>query len=84
MITYLLTLHCDRETLDEERGRGGDGSLSFRHRAGAIIILSHPRGLPANILALMEWLLLQVDDEGFHLVDTKTTAKPKWGPGMLS
>eukprot|EP00285_Hemiselmis_virescens_P012595 CAMPEP_0173390824 /NCGR_PEP_ID=MMETSP1356-20130122/16291_1 /TAXON_ID=77927 ORGANISM="Hemiselmis virescens, Strain PCC157" /NCGR_SAMPLE_ID=MMETSP1356 /ASSEMBLY_ACC=CAM_ASM_000847 /LENGTH=104 /DNA_ID=CAMNT_0014348305 /DNA_START=22 /DNA_END=332 /DNA_ORIENTATION=- len=23
----------------------------------------------------------QVDEEGFHLVDTKTTAKPKWGPG---
>ncbi|EKX53599.1 translation initiation factor 3, subunit D [Guillardia theta CCMP2712] len=27
------------------------------------------------------FVIEQVDDEGFHLVDTKTTAKPKWGPG---
>lgn len=27
------------------------------------------------------FVIEQVDEEGFHLVDTKTAAKPKWGPG---
>ena len=26
------------------------------------------------------FIVEQVDEEGFHLVDTKTAAKPKWGP----
>ena len=29
------------------------------------------------------FVIEQVDEEGFHLVDTKATAKPKWGPGNL-
>eukprot|EP00291_Cryptomonas_curvata_P025161 CAMPEP_0172159688 /NCGR_PEP_ID=MMETSP1050-20130122/5114_1 /TAXON_ID=233186 /ORGANISM="Cryptomonas curvata, Strain CCAP979/52" /LENGTH=143 /DNA_ID=CAMNT_0012829313 /DNA_START=9 /DNA_END=437 /DNA_ORIENTATION=- len=27
------------------------------------------------------FVIEQVDEEGFHLVDTKAAAKPKWGPG---
>ncbi len=28
------------------------------------------------------FVIEQVDEEGFHLVDTKAAAKPKWGPGV--
>ena len=28
------------------------------------------------------FVIEQVDEEGFHLVDTKAAAKPKWGPGL--
>ena len=27
------------------------------------------------------FVMEQVDEEGFHLVEQKTPAKPKWGPG---